>query len=191
MIDSPRRASDDALLVAAVRGDGDAFGELVSRYQRAARGLAASLVGMSDADDVAQDAFLRAHRSLASFRRGSAFGPWLLTIVAHQAANHHRTQRRRERRQAVFGRRTVVVVAGPAEVAVQNDEQRRMRAALNSMATNDRNVLVFRFLLGYSEEETAAAVGCAPGTVKSRTSRALAKLRTQPVFSREEDQDAQ
>jgi RNA polymerase sigma factor (sigma-70 family) len=182
--------SDDELVAAAVRGDTGAFGELVARYQRSARGLAASLVGSSDADDVAQDAFLRAYRSLSSFRRGSAFRPWLLTIVAHQAANHHRSSSRRNRRQAFFGRRAVPVDDSPAELTVRADEQRRLRAALNTMATKDRDVLIFRFLLDYSEEETAMALDCAPGTVKSRTSRALAKLRAQPVFATPEDLDA-
>jgi DNA-directed RNA polymerase specialized sigma24 family protein len=153
--------SDDQLVAAAVRGDTDAFGELVARHQRGARRLAASLVGPSDADDVAQDAFLRAYRSLASFRR-----------------------------QAVFGRRASTVDNSPAELSVQADEQRRLRAALNTMATKDRDVLIFRFLLDYSEEETAIALHCAPGTVKSRTSRALMKLRSQSVFSSREDLDA-
>ncbi len=90
----------------------------------------------------------------------------------------------------MFGRRATVAASGPADMSVLSDERRRLRSALNSMSTKDRNVLVFRFLLDYSEQETAIALDCAPGTVKSRTSRALTKLRAHSIFSQEEDRDA-
>ena len=171
-------ASDDQLVAAAVRGDREAFAALVERHQHAARRLSAALIGSSDADDVAQEAFVRAYRSLASFKSGSAFRPWLLRIVANQASNHRRGAARRERRQALFGRRERAIEQGPDDVAEMSDERRRVRDALDSLVVRDREVLVIRFLLDYSEAETALLLGCAPGTVKSRTSRALAKLRT-------------
>ena len=183
-------SSDDTLVGSAVRGDVDAFGALVERHERSARSLAAALVGPSDADDVAQDSFVRAYRSLASFRRGSPFRPWLLSIVANQAANHHRSARRRERRLGVVGRRPPLPDLDPADLAVQSDEQKLVRTALDTLSTKDRNVLVFRYLLECSEHETAEALHCSPGTVKSRTSRALTKLRAQMMPERNEGADA-
>ena len=176
------KASDDGLIAAAVKGDTAAFGRLVARHQSAARHLAAALVGPADADDVAQEAFVRAYRALASFRPGSPFRPWLLRIVANLAGNHRRGAQRRERRTA---RVAALVDAGgprpgepgPGEQVEQADDRRRLTEALDRLPHKDREVLVIRYLLEFSEEETAAVLGCPRGTVKSRSARALQKLR--------------
>lgn len=91
--------TDEALIAASACGDTVAFGRLVSRYQQLARRLAIALVGATDGDDVAQDSFVRAYRSLASFRDGSAFEPWLRRIVVNESRNHHRGTFRRTRRE--------------------------------------------------------------------------------------------
>ena len=169
---------DVELIAAAAVGDTDAFGLLVARHQRAARRLAVALVGASDADDVTRDAFVRAYRSLARFRPDAPFRPWLLRIVANQAANHRRGAIRRERRSAFVGSRPQLTRPEPSEVAEVSDRDRRLAEALDGLPAKDREVLVIRYLLDYSEAETAEVLGCAPGTVKSRTSRALGRLRS-------------
>ena len=176
-MDSADEHSDDRLIRSAIGGDTHAFGVLVTRHERAVRRLATALVGSTDADDVAQDAFVRAYRALATFRPGSPFRPWLLRIVANQAGNTRRGTRRRERRNAQVAARRYAYEPEPEAVVEQTDERRRLIAALSVLPEKDRQVLTIRYLLGYSEAETAEVLGCAPGTVKSRGSRALAKLR--------------
>ena len=173
----PADASDDDLVTAATRGDSDAFAMLVMRHEHSARRLAGALIGSSEADDVAQDAFVRAYRSLATFRAGSPFKPWLLRIVVNQAANHRRTSARRERREAFVGRLRWSEPSDPSDIAVTSDDHKRLETALASLPERDRQMLVIRYILDYSEAETADVLGCARGTVKSGTSRALTKLR--------------
>lgn len=173
----PADASDDDLVTAATRGDTDAFAMLVMRHERPARRLAGALVGSSDADDVAQEAFVRAYRSLAIFRVGSPFRPWLLRIVVNQAANYRRKSARRARRETFVGRLHRAEVSDPSDLAAASDDRTRLETALASLPERDRQMLVIRYILDYSEAETADVLSCARGTVKSGTSRALKKLR--------------
>lgn len=113
--------SDNNLVTAAVGGDVEAFEQLVRRHQGAARNLAVLLAGPADADDIAQEAFLRAYRSLAGFTAGSPFRPWLLRIVVNQASNHRRSRRRREMRNALFINRNPETPVGPAEAAESSE----------------------------------------------------------------------
>ena len=172
--------TDDALIRASVRGDADAFGRLVSRYQQQTRRLAAALVGDADGDDVAQDSFVRAYRSLGSFRHGAAFGPWLRRIVVNQARNHHRGSSRRSSRERADAIANPVPEPSntPETVLDRNEERRMIERALASMPERDRVVIVLRFLLDHTEQETAEMLGWPQGTVKSRTSRALDRLRS-------------
>lgn len=181
-------ASDDDLVIAATGGDIDAFAQLVRRHQQVARRLAVGLVGFAEADDIAQEAFVRAHRSLASFRSGSEFRPWLLRIVANQAKNQRRSSQRRESRNALFVRRSHETSVGPAEAAEISDDRRRLVDSLTRLPERDRRVIALRYLLDCSERETADILGWRVGTVKSRTSRALDKLRIHIVDATEADQ---
>lgn len=113
-----------------------------------------------DAEEAVQDGFVKAYRALGRFRDGAPFRPWLLRIVANEARNRRRSA----------GRRTGLAL----RAAERRDE---LLEALGRLDEHDREVLVHRFLLELGEEETAAALGIRRGTVKSRTSRALERLR--------------
>ena len=90
-----RSATDDAdLIESAKRGDVEAYGELVRRYQHDARRTAAAVAGVAVADDAAQEAFVRAYGFLHRFRPGAPFRPWLLTVVANVARNQRRSASR-------------------------------------------------------------------------------------------------
>jgi RNA polymerase sigma factor (sigma-70 family) len=175
-----RAETDEALISASVHGDADAFGRLVRRYHAPIRRLAIALVGGADGDDVAQDAFVRAYRSLGSFRTGAAFEPWLRRIVVNQARNHHRSASRRTRREHHDAGKIEEpeALGSPQAVLDQHENRRVIERALTSLPERDRVVIVLRFLLDYSEAETAAMLGWPRGTVKSRTSRALDRLRS-------------
>lgn len=179
MAANTRNTTSDAEAVRAVlSGDRDAFVALVERYQEVAF-RAAYLVtrDAAAAEDVAQDAFVRAFRQLRAFRVDEAFRPWLLRIVTNLALNE---VRRRKRKQAAWSR--LVTFRGrdepPLEAAVViQEEQRRLWDAISGLPENDRVVLYLRYFLELPEREIAAAIGCAPGTVKSRLHRASARLR--------------
>ena len=140
--------TDEAMIAASVRGDAEAFGRLVSRYQQPTRRLAFALVGATDGDDVAQDSFVRAYRSLGSFRDGAAFEPWLRRIVVNQARNHHRGSFRRTRREHhdAFGARTPESTDSPQVVLARHERRREIERALESMSERDRVAVPSRLL---------------------------------------------
>ena len=152
------------------------------RYQDLAFRTAYVVAGGADeAEDAAQEGFLKAYRGLAGFRPGAPFRPWLLRIVANEARNRRRSAGRRDRLavRATAEARTGAAVPSP-EVAILSDERRRaLLAALERLREEDQLVVASRYFLELSEAETAAALGCPVGTVKSRLSRALAKLRVE------------
>jgi RNA polymerase sigma-70 factor, ECF subfamily len=125
----------------------------------------------ADAEDAVQDAFVKAWRASGSFRTGAPLRPWLLSIVANEARNRRRSAGRR----AWYERQ--VRPEMPPE-AVDTD----VLAALDELPDEQRIVLAYRHLFSFSEEETAAALGIPVGTVKSRSARALARLRKAAVI---------
>jgi RNA polymerase sigma-70 factor (ECF subfamily) len=182
-----RPLAEDELVLRAQRGDEDAYEELVATHQGIAFRTAYLIAGnAADAEEAAQDGFLKAYRALGRFRRGAPFRPWLLQIVANEARNRRRSARRRAeltlRSQQVLEQEHDMSRSGDAapspEGAVLAAERREgLLAAVNSLRERDRLVLAYRYFLDLSEEETAAALGCRRGTVKSRTARALERLR--------------
>ena len=130
----------------------------------------------ADAEDAAQDGFVKAYRALGRFRAGAPFRPWLLQIVGNEARNRGRSAGRRAALDAAARRRRVLGGRGP--VPRGHALPRRSAAASCSprstlLREEERLVLECRFFLDLSEEETAAALGIRRGTVKSRQSRAL------------------
>jgi len=162
----------------ARRGDERAFAELVRMHQEIAFRVAYLVCG-ADAEDAVQDGVLKAWRALGRFRPGAPFRPWLLRIVSNEARNRRRSAGRRaalamraERQDASGG-----AAPSPEAAVLAADERVRLLAALEALPDDARLTLVCRYLLDLSEEETAAALGVRRGTVKSRVSRALDRLR--------------
>jgi len=125
-----------------------------------------------------QEAFVKAFRALRSFRRTESFKPWLLRIVANETRNLHRSGKRREDR--VLRAATLLPATEPVDpesAAVASHERSALLDAVRALPERDRLVLTCRYLLDLSEEETARVLGWPRGTVKSRLSRALGKLR--------------
>ncbi len=173
------------LVEQARQGNPAAFGQLVERYQEVAFRVAYLIAGdADDAEDIAQDAFVKAYAALGRFRADAPFRPWLLQIVANEARNRRRSAGRRAHlalRAAAEQRDAASGGAAPSpETAALADEQRRLLMdAVNGLRDDDRQTIAYRYFLELSEAEMADALGCARGTVKSRLSRALARLREQ------------
>jgi RNA polymerase sigma-70 factor, ECF subfamily len=172
--------SEAALVERARGGDAVAYGALVRAHQDIAYRVACLAGGSSaDAEEAAQDGFVKAWRALPRFRAGAPFRPWLLAIVANEARNRRRAAGRRAGLVLRAAEQASRGAAEPSPEALALSSERRgaLIEALGELDERDRSVLTCRYLLDLSEEETAAALGCRRGTVKSRTSRALARLR--------------
>jgi RNA polymerase sigma factor (sigma-70 family) len=177
------RPLDEKELVArSRRGDADAYEELVCMYQGIAFRTAFLIAGNApDAEEAAQDAFVKSYRALWRFRPGAPFKPWLLRIVANEARNRRRASGRRTALALrAAGDATPGDAAPSPEAALLGVERREeLLAALNRLPDHDREALACRYFLDLSEAETAAALGVRRGTVKSRLSRALERLRAE------------
>ena len=171
---------DDVLVARARTGDRAAFGALVERHQQAALRVAAVICGSTEeANDIVQDGMVNAYRGLDSYRGRSPVRSWMLRVVANQAKNHVRGRVRRIRRDDRHASRELRVSAGAEMEAFDRIEREQLAAALGRLRDDDRAVLGCRFVADLSEAETADVLGIAVGTVKSRTSRALGRLRSE------------
>ncbi len=174
------RPLEDAELARRAReGDDDAYGELIARYEQVAFRVAWLVTrDRGDAEDAAQEAFVKAYYALPRFRPDAPFRPWLLRIVSNEARNRARSTRRRHgltlRAAAVSDRDAA---PSPETAALAAEDRRALLEALNRLPAPDREVIGYRFLIGLSEAETAEVLEVRLGTAKSRLSRAMGRLR--------------
>jgi RNA polymerase sigma factor (sigma-70 family) len=176
-----RAFAEEASLVERSRdGDDRAFGELVTRYQALAARVARLVAPGSDVEDAVQEAFVRAWYAMPRFRPGADFRPWICRIVANEARNRVRSARRRD---ALILREASASAAptapSPEAEALSREDAGSLVLAMNRLRPDDRLVIAYRWLLDLSEAEMADALDVPAGTVKSRLSRAMTKLRTE------------
>jgi len=166
------------LIQQARKGNAAAWESLVSEHQTNVFRLAYLFLGDSvEAEDVAQETFLRAYRSLGSFDTNRPLRPWLLSITANLARNQRRSAGR-----YVSALQRLVQAEPSRLVSVEqqsagNLQSQRLWTALRQLDQLDQQVIYLRYFLELSVEETSVAMGVASGTVKSRLHRALARLR--------------
>ncbi len=175
-----RPPNDIALAERARDGDERAFEDLMRTYQPLAFRTAYLLTGSAaDAEDAVQTAFVKAWRSLPRFRAGAPFKPWLLRIVTNEAHNRRRSERRRVelRLRATAAHPSEDAAPSPEGAALGREQREALLRAVESLGDRDRDVLTCRYFLELTEEETAEVLGLRRGTVKSRTARALERLR--------------
>jgi RNA polymerase sigma factor (sigma-70 family) len=175
-----RPLSEAELVARAKRGEERAYERIVEENQTMAFRVAWLITGSAaDAEEAAQDAFLKAHRALGSFRDGAPFRPWLLRIVSNEAHNRRAVARRQARLalRAAKERRPDDAVPSPEAALLDSERRAMLLAALSRLPERDRLAISCRYFLELSEAEMAAALRCRRGTVKSRLSRALARLR--------------
>jgi RNA polymerase sigma factor (sigma-70 family) len=177
----PLDDTESGLVERARHGDVRAYEELVRRYQDVAFRLAYTILGSAEeAEDAAQEGFVRAYHALDRFRRGAPLRPWLLTIVANVARSRRATTARRSTLTLQAAATTSDDSAqSPEAVALIAEQRRELLGAVHALRDDDQRVIAYRYFLDLSEAEMAAVLGCARGTVKSRLSRALGRLRQQ------------
>lgn len=191
--DRPYNAGDEAALVDSARnGDADAFGVLVARYMPRALAFARQMTGsVQDAEDIVQDSFVKAYRSIGSFRGESGFYTWFYRLLANACMDHLR--RGSIARKLFFWKREDDGDdrPGPLETAPDTHpgsspyrglEQKQMRAAINGalgrLPERQRAVFLLRHNEGMSTADVAAVLGISEGAVKSHLSRAITALRS-------------
>ncbi|HXK11280.1 MAG TPA: sigma-70 family RNA polymerase sigma factor [Vicinamibacteria bacterium] len=169
---------EDSFLIARARqGDLPAFEEVVRRYQRRVYGVALRIVRAHDvADDVAQEAFVRAWRSLDRFDLARPFGPWVCRIAANLAVNHVRSPRAREEGLPEGRAETTAPDPGPLATVLDAEARRVLDTAVAELPTEQRAVFVLRTFEEMSYAEIAEALSLSPGTVMSRLFRARERL---------------
>ena len=173
---------DSQLVEHARRGDAAAYEELVRRYQDIAFRAAYLVAGdPHEAEEAAQEGFIKAYYALDRFRTDAPFRPWLLRIVTNEARNRRRSAGRRARLalQIAGVRPSDDAAPSPEVAALEQENHRELLDGLAELTELDRLVIAYRYFFEMSEAEMAEALACPAGTVKSRLSRALARLRKQ------------
>jgi RNA polymerase sigma-70 factor (ECF subfamily) len=174
-------ATDRQLVDAVLLGNSEAFRVLVDRVSPSVIGVSRRILGDPDeAQDVAQEAFIRAYRALATFRGDGAFGAWVSRIAARLALA--RIAARRDLAsmpQDDQGQRDVPGLTSndPEASALRGEQRTVLRDAIASLPLAQRNVVALRFYGDLSLEEIAALTTTPLGTVKSRLHRGMASLR--------------
>ena len=175
---SSRQPTESGLIEAAQRGDKDAFAALVAPHGAVAFRAAYLITGSAaDAQDAAQEGLVKAWPALGRFRSGAPFRPWLLQIVVNEARNRRRTVGRHDRLTLRLAEAKAETAPGAEAIALAGEHRGRLLAAVQKLREDDQLVIAARYFVGLSEAETAVALSLRPGTVKSRLSRALARLR--------------
>lgn len=177
-------ADDSALIERCLLNDQRAFRELIKRYERAVYSLARRMVDdEEDARDIAQEAFIRAFRSLESFERTRPFASWIFKITSNLCIDHYRRRRLAAVSLDAEGedRGPRIEIADtrprPDDDAVHSDEERRLQRLVRSLPTAYRVVILLRHQSDLSYDEIAHALGVPLGTVKARLHRAHHILR--------------
>lgn len=184
-------AFDRVLVDRFKNGDQTAFDEMVNRYWDRIYAMVHQLLrNQQDAEEVTQDAFIRAHRGLASFRGESAFSTWLYQIATNLARNRYWYWWRRKREKSVsldapVGPENDLTLAevipaevdSPDDIAVSEEFVSRIGKGMERLSNKHREILILRNVKNMSYEEIAEVLGISVGTVKSRIARARESLR--------------
>ena len=189
---SQQEAAYDAELVQRFNaGDEDAFVEIMNRYREKIFSVALALLrNRADAEEIAQDTFIRAHRGLSRFRGDSSLATWLHRIAVNLARNRYWYFFRRRRHatlsldcalsddsEATFADLVATTAPNPAREAATDEFAQLVTVCMEKLDARHREILTLRNLLNRSYDEIAQALGINVGTVKSRIARARGNLR--------------
>ena len=179
----------EALLIAELcEGDETAFAALVEKYKRMVYRIAMQITqNHADADDVMQESFIKAYRSIHTFRQDAAFETWLHRIAVNEALNF--VKRRDRRREYAFDEETEAAIdpvtlrkaqeaRDPHLLAEKAELRHWVTKAVNSLSLKHRTVVHLHEFEGLTHAEIAAILNCSEGTVRSRLHYARKKLRT-------------
>ena len=181
--------TDQILVERAQQGDKKAFNLLVARYQNKVAGLLTRYVSANDIPDVAQETFIKAYRSLDTFRGESAFYTWLYRIAVNTAKNYLMTQGRRPPTEDVLAEDAESFDVGtklrnidtPEHLILSDELKKIVFKTINELPDELKTAITLRELEGMSYEEIADVMDCPVGTVRSRIFRAREFIENQLV----------
>ena len=171
---------DRQLVDAVLAGDTDAYRALVDRESPTVIGLCTAILGNpDDAQDVAQEAFVQAYRSLAGYRGDGTFGAWIGRIATRMAISRATAHNLRRTDQVADDLHAPDEHSNPERQMVKLEHSQQLLQAINALPAEQRDVVKLRFFNDMPIERIAIATRSPVGTVKSRLHRALARLRDQ------------
>ena len=179
------REEEERVIFRVLAGDANAFESLVLANQRKVYNLCFRMTGnASDAEDLAQDAFIRAYNSLGSFKGESSFSKWLYRLTSNVCIDHLRREKRRDVGSLTYQDEAGVVQElevpdmrfAPEPALERREVGTGIQQGLNRLSPEHKEILIMREIEGLSYEEIGAILGLTPGTVKSRISRARLNL---------------
>lgn len=186
--------TDQALVEKVQQGDKKAFNLLVARYQNKIAGLLTRYISPNDIPDVAQESFIKAYRSIDSFRGDSAFYTWLYRIAVNTAKNYLMSQGRRPPSEDILAEDAESYEVGtqlrdgdtPENQMLSKELERVVFDAIHNLPEDLKTAITLRELEGLSYEEIAEIMDCPVGTVRSRIFRAreIVESKIQPLMQR-------
>jgi RNA polymerase sigma-70 factor (ECF subfamily) len=178
---------ESELISLARGGDHAAFRQLAREHMKNAYNVAYAYLGNhADAEDVAQEALVRAFRGLPSFREESGFGTWLHRIVVNLAANRKKQNSSRALREVSTDHPDATAVTTPPDNGADHDMQNSIERALHELPTLQRAVVILRHLNGLSTRQVSSILQCSEGTVKTHLFRGLRSMRQRLAHLEEE-----
>jgi RNA polymerase sigma-70 factor (ECF subfamily) len=169
------RTEDDQMVAAVLKGHADAFGDLVRKYEKPIFNLMFRATGSWDrAEDLTQEAFLKAYDKIHTYRRGRKFYSWLYALALNVARDEHRKSRRQPE-TAPLDPETAARI--PAAAPKHADEVRSLFQILRTLPIRDREAVLLRFRDGLKMKEIAARLDLTVSGAKMRVHRGLAKLQ--------------
>lgn len=185
--------TNQELVEKAQQGDKKAFNLLVVRYQNRVAGLLTRYVSRDDIPDIVQESFIKAYRSLASFRGESAFYTWLYRIAVNTAKNHLTALGRRPPKEDILAEDAESYDAGtqlreadtPEHLVLSNELKRVVFETIENLPEELKMAITLREIEGLSYEEIAEVMSCPVGTVRSRIFRAREAIdaKIQPLMA--------
>ena len=186
--------TDQALVERVQQGDKKAFNLLVSRYQNKVAGLLTRYISPNDIPDVVQESFIKAYRSIGSFRGDSAFYTWLYRIAVNTAKNYLTAQGRRPPSEYILAEdaesydvgTNLRVVDTPENEMLSNELKNIVFDTIKGLQEDLRTAITLREIEGLSYEEIAEIMDCPVGTVRSRIFRAreIIESKVKPLLQR-------
>lgn len=172
---------ENELIRRSQEGDGEAFGQLIDRYKNKVFHLAYGMIGdRVEADDLAQEVFIKAYYALPKFQARSGFGTWLYRIAVNHVRDYLRKNRHRLDELSIHGLGERLPAASDSTFEEQQLADRRrtlVQAALRRLPEKYQAILALRDMQGLPYDEISHILGISPGTVDSRLHRARKKLR--------------
>lgn len=177
-------ADEQQLIQQAKEGNHHAFRLLMDRHIKQAYAIACRFIGNHDtAEDITQEAFVKVHAGLASFRGDAEFSTWVHRIVVNIALTRKRLDKNRTERHVSI--ESIQIAAATDDEFHMREQQAHVERALHELPTLQRAVVILRHLNGLSTKQVSAILQCSEGTVKTHLFRGLKKMRTKLEYLEE------